>query len=81
MDYMGIGVLAISAGLSLSAFFRAADAEGKADGCSCSRLARRRSPLPDVPGQENGGGGTGKAGEPAGAEAERPGGELRRPAE
>jgi len=41
MDYMGIGVLAISAGLSLSAFFRAADAEGKTDGCSCSGLARR----------------------------------------
>ena len=61
--------------------FRAADAEGKADGCSCSGLARRSSPLPDVPGEENGGGGTGKAGEPAGAEAEHPGGELRRPAE
>ena len=40
-----------------------------------------RSPLPDIPGQENGGGGTGQAGEPAGAEAQRPGGELRRPAE
>jgi hypothetical protein len=39
------------------------------------------SPLPDIPGQENGGGGSGQASEPAGAKAQRPGRELRRPAE
>ena len=40
-----------------------------------------RSPLPDVPGQENGRRGTGQAGEPAGSEAQRPGREPRSPAE
>jgi len=39
------------------------------------------SPLPDIPGQENGGSGTGQAREAAGTEAHRPGGELRSPAE
>src|SRR5947209_8042860 len=43
--------------------------------------AQRQSPLPDVPGQENGGASTGEACEAAGAEAHRPGGELRSPAE
>jgi len=45
-------------------------------GCQL-RLAR--PPLPDVPGQENGGGGAGQASESAGAEAHNPGGKLRRP--
>src|SRR4051794_4031796 len=40
-----------------------------------------RSPLPNIPGQEKGGGGTGQTGEPAAAEAQHPGRELRRPAE
>src|SRR5438045_4664434 len=44
------------------------------------RLAR--SPQPDdVPGQENRGGGTGQASEPAGAEAHDPGSQVRSPAE
>ena len=38
-----------------------------------------RPPLPDVPGQENGGGGAGQASESAGAEAHNPGGKLRCP--
>jgi|SRR5580704_3293452 hypothetical protein len=33
---------------------RAADAEGMADGCSCSGQSSARSALPDIPGQENG---------------------------
>jgi hypothetical protein len=45
------------------------------------RKPTRGSLLPDVAGQENGGGGTGQAGEPAGAEAQHPCGELQRPAE
>ena len=39
------------------------------------------SPLPDVSGQDNGGGGTGQAGKAAGAEAHYPGGKLGCPAE
>ena len=39
------------------------------------------SPLPDMSGQENHGASTGQACEPTGAEAHRPGGELRRAAE
>src|SRR5207245_1866248 len=45
------------------------------------QLCLARSPLPDIPGQENGGGGTGQTGEPAAAETQHPGRELRRPAE
>ena len=72
MDHMGIGVLAISAGLSLSAFVRAAAVEGAAGaragggiamalapGNRDRQLCRMESPLPDIPGQENGRGGTG----------------------
>jgi hypothetical protein len=41
MDYLGIGVLAVSAGLSLGAFFCAADVEGKTDSGACRGLACR----------------------------------------
>ena len=51
---------------------------GAKRGCE---LCLGNSPLPDVPGQENGRRGTGQAGEPASAEAKHPGGELRGPAE
>jgi hypothetical protein len=44
------------------------------------QLGLARSPLPDIPGQEHGGGGTGQTGESAGAEAQHPGGGLRSPA-
>ena len=40
-----------------------------------------RPPLPDVPGQENCGGGVGQASESAGTEAHNPGGKLRCPPE
>jgi hypothetical protein len=51
---------------------------GAKRGCE---LCLGNSPLPDVPGQENGRRGTDQAGEPASAEAKHPGGELRGPAE
>jgi hypothetical protein len=41
MDQMGIGVLVIFGQPQSECVFRAADAEGKTDGCSCSGLARR----------------------------------------
>jgi hypothetical protein len=61
-------------------FLRRLGARSAAQTVGC-QLCLARSPLPDVPGQENGGSGAGQTSEPAGAEAQRPGGELRRPAE
>src|SRR6516165_7834547 len=97
MDRMGIGVLAISASFSLSAFLALLLSKARRGGCvragisrtsackkraaSGGQLRSARSPLPDVPGQKNGGGSAGQASEAAGAEAEDPGGELRCPAE
>ena len=85
LDHMGIGVLAISAGLSLSALFallllkarrrpRLCRASWSPSGASKVAVARHRR-------TGNRGGRTGQTSKSTGAEAQCPGGKLRGPAE
>jgi MFS family permease len=81
MDHMGLGVLAVSAGLSLSALVALLMLRARSTALPATAQPQARSPMPDVPGQENCRCTTDQASKPTGAKAQDPGGDVRRSAE